>query len=465
MTQIAGTPAPSRTEAATRVRAARTQLLLEGPIGPTLARLAAPNVLAMFATTVTSVAEGVFAGMLGVSALAGLALVFPLIMLTHMLSAGAMGGANSSAVARALGAGNPERAGRLAVCAWIIAIAAAICSALLVAIFGRTLFTALGGGGDAVTAAIAYALVFFPGCVAVWLCNSTLGLIRGVGNMAVPSLILLLVSLASIPLAGALALGWGPVPALGMAGLAAGPIAAFALGALTALSYVATGRAGLPLAFSGLKWELFADILRVGVIASGNAVQTVLTIVIMVALVGRHGEAALAGYGLGARLEFLMIPVVFGIGAAMTAMVGANIGAGDRPRALRIGWTGSFAAAVIVGAIGILLAVFPDLWLRLFLDAGEAGALEAGRAYFRTIAPFYVFFALGLALYFASQGAGRMMWPVVGSVVRMVVAIGGALLLVATTDLGLNGVFVGIAAGMFAYGMFTVLAVSITRWR
>ena len=281
---------------------------------------------------------------------------------------------------------------------------AAICSALLVAVFGRTLFTALGGGGDAVTAAIAYALVFFPGCVAVWLCNSTLGLIRGAGNMAVPSLILLLVSLASIPLAGALALGWGPVPALGMAGLAAGPIAAFALGAVAALSYVATGRAGLPLAWSGLRWELFADILRVGVIASGNAVQTVLTIVIMVALVGRHGEAALAGYGLGARLEFLMIPIVFGIGAAMTAMVGANIGAGDRPRALRICWTGSFAAAVIVGAIGILLAVFPDLWLRLFLDAGEAGALEAGRAYFRTIAPFYVFFALGLALYFRQSG-------------------------------------------------------------
>ena len=283
--------------------------------------------------------------------------------------------------------------------------------------------------------------------------------------MAVPSLILLLVSLASIPLAGALALGWGPVPALGMAGLAAGPIAAFALGAVAALAYVATGRAGLPLAWSGLRWELFADILRVGVIASGNAMQTVFTIVIMVALVGQYGEAALAGYGLGARLEFLMIPVVFGIGAAMTAMVGANVGAGDRPRALRIGWTGSFAAAVIVGAIGILLAVFPDLWLDLFLDAGEAGALEAGRAYFRTIAPFYVFFALGLALYFASQGAGRMIWPVVGSVVRMVVAIGGALLLVSTTDLGLLGVFIGIAAGMFAYGTFTALAVCITRWR
>lgn len=299
----------------------------------------------------------------------------------------------------------------------------------------------------------------------MWLCHSSLSVIRGAGNMAVPSLILLLVSLASIPLSGALALGWGPVPELGMTGLAAGPIIAFAVGALAALGYIGSGRAGLPLAFSGLRWELYADILKVGVIASGNAVQTVLTIVIMVALVGRYGEAALAGYGLGARLEFLMIPVVFGIGAAMTAMVGANIGAGERSRALRIGWTGSFAAAAIVGAIGIFFAAFPDLWLRLFLDAGETAALDAGRAYFRTIAPFYAFFALGLALYFASQGAGRMIWPVAGSIVRMVVAIGGALLLLAATDLGLLGVFIGIAAGMIGYGAFTALAVAVTRWR
>ena len=465
MSDVAETSAPSRAEAATVARTARTRLLLEGPIGPTLARLAAPNVLAMFATAVTSVAEGVFAGMLGVSALAGLALVFPLVMLTQMLSAGAMGGAISSAVARALGAGNPERAGRLTVCAWIIGVAAAFGFALLVIFFGKALFTALGGGEDAVAAAVSFALVYFPGCLAVWLCHSSLSMIRGAGNMGVPSLILLLVSLASIPLAGALALGWGPAPELGMAGLAAGPIAAFALGAFAALAYIVSGRAGLPLAFSGLRWELFADILKVGVIASGNAVQTVLTIVIMVALVGRYGEAALAGYGLGARLEFLMIPVVFGIGAAMTAMVGANIGAGDRSRALRIGWTGSFAAAVIVGAIGVFFAVFPDIWLWLFLDAGETAALDAGRAYFRTIAPFYAFFALGLALYFASQGAGRMIWPVAGSIIRMVVAIGGALLLLATTDLGLLGVFIGVAAGMFCYGAFTAVAVSITRWR
>jgi Na+-driven multidrug efflux pump len=464
MTDAALAP-PTRSDIASAARAGRTRVLLEGPIGPTLARLAAPNVLAMSVTTAMSVAEGAFAGLLGVSALAGLALVFPLVMLTQMLSAGAMGGAISSAVARALGAGQSARAGRLAASALGIALCAAAASAVLVALFGREIFQALGGGGTAVDAAIDYALVYFAGCLAVWLCHSTLSIVRGSGNMLMPAIVLLLVAASAIPLSGALALGWGPLPALGMAGLAAGQVAAHLFGAVAALAYVGSGRAGLPVAIRGIGWAHFADILRVGLIASVNAVQTVLTIVIMVALVGRHGEPALAGYGLGARLEFLMIPVVFGIGAAMTAMVGANIGAGDRARALRVGWHGSLAAACIVGSIGIFFAAFPDLWLRIFLGPEEHAALEAGRAYFRTAGPAYGFYAIGLALYFASQGAGRMVWPVAGSVLRMIIAIGAALLLGETAGLGLAGVFLGIASGMITYGIFTALAVRLTGWR
>ena len=176
-------------------------------------------------------------------------------------------------------------------------------------------------------------------------------------------------------------------------------------------------------------------------------------------------EEALAGYGLGARLEFLMIPVIFGIGAAMTAMVGANMGAGQVDRALRVAWTGSCAAAVIVGGIGLLLAVFPDLWLGMFLDPSNTGALDAGRSYFRLVAPFYAFFALGLALYFASQGAGHMVWPVVSSLSRMAVALIGALILMQTGGLGLRGIFIAIGGAMVVYGTVIGLAIWRRGWR
>jgi MATE family, multidrug efflux pump len=449
-------------------REARTRRMIEGSIGPTLARLAAPNIIAVFVMSAISIAEGYFAAQLGVTALAGLALVFPLARLTQMLSSGAMGGAISSAVARALGSRNTSRASGLTVAAWSIAVAASALIALLMGVFGRDGFELLGGGdAGVVAAALAYAGVFFPGCVTLWLCNASLSIVRGTGNMLTPSLFQLGVSLASIPLSGALALGWGPFPALGMAGLAAGLIAAFGAGALVAIGYILSGRIGLSLkgALASLERGLFADILRVGLLGSLNAIQTVLTILLMVGLVSRHGANALAGYGLGARLEMMMVPIVFGIGAAMTAMIGANIGAGARQRALRIAWAGALTAAFIVGGIGCVAAIEPDLWLRLFLDAAEIGVLDAGRTYFHIVGPFYAFFALGLALYFASQGAGRVIWPVAASLFRMAAAFGGALLLTETTDLGVVGVFVPIAAGMLIYGLVTAASVKLTAWR
>ena len=454
-------------DAGAAARASRTRLMLEAPIAPTLAKLAAPNVLAMFVQAAQSIAEAYFASLLGVTALAGLALVFPLVMLTQMLSAGAIGGAISASVARALGASDVDRAATLTLAAWIIAISFAVLMAVLVALFGTQFFMMLGGGDETVAAATTYALVFFPGCAAIWLCNASLSVIRGTGNMQMPAMLLLMVSVISIPLSGGFALGWGPLPALGMAGLPLGVILAFSAGAFVSIGYIALGRTGL--SFRGtvrrLNPGVFSDILNVGALAAINTVLTTVTIIMMTGLVGRYGEGALAGYGLGARLEFLMIPVIFGIGAAMTAMVGANIGAGRTDRALRVAWTGSLAAAGIVGSIGLLLAIFPDLWLGMFLDPSNTAALNAGRSYFRLVAPFYAFFGLGLALYFASQGAGRMMWPVISSLSRMAVALVGALLLTTYAGMGVEGIFVAIGCAMLAYGLIIALAIRRSGWR
>jgi len=461
------TAASALADAGAAARASRTCLMLEAPIAPTLGRLAAPNVLAMFVQAAQSIAEAYFASLLGVTALAGLALVFPLVMLTQMLSAGAIGGAISAATARALGASDVERAATLTLAAWIIAISFAALMAVLVALFGTRFFMMLGGGDDTVAAATTYALVFFPGCAAIWLCNASLSVIRGTGNMQMPALLLLMVSVISIPLSGGFALGWGPLPALGMAGLPLGVIVAFSAGAFVSIGYIVLGRTGLSFrgAVKRLNLGIFSDILSVGALAAINTVLTTVTIIMMTGLVGRYGEGALAGYGLGARLEFLMIPVIFGIGAAMTAMVGANIGAGRTDRALRVAWTGSLAAAGIVGSIGLLLAVFPDLWLGMFLDPSNTVALEAGRSYFRLVAPFYAFFGLGLALYFASQGAGRMVWPVISSLSRMAIALVGALILTKYAGMGVEGIFVAIGCAMLAYGLIIALAIRHNGWR
>src|SRR5215470_13034738 len=137
--------------------------LLTSPILPTLLKLALPNAIAMLGTALVAVAETSYIGRLGVEPLAGIALVFPFVMLTQMMSAGAMGGGVSSAVSRALGAGNRERAAALALHAAMIGICAGLFFTAVMLAFGRDFYALLGGRGEALEQAMHYSQVLFSG--------------------------------------------------------------------------------------------------------------------------------------------------------------------------------------------------------------------------------------------------------------------------------------------------------------
>jgi Na+-driven multidrug efflux pump len=180
-------------------------------------------------------------------------------------------------------------------------------------------------------------------------------------------------------------------------------------------------------------------------------------------LVSRFGDGALAGFGIASRLEFLLIPVIFGIGAALIAMVGANIGAGRMERAHRIGWTGGLAAALIAGAIGTVTALWPEAWAGIF--TGNHAILAAATAYLTIVGPFYAFHGLGLSLYFASQGAGTVIWPAAFSALRLLVTAGGGFLAVHVFELGFETLPVFVAAGMVVFGLGTAASIYGGAWR
>src|SRR5438105_10402013 len=141
----------------------RTRRLLEAPILPTLLRLGAPNVLVMVAQASVGLIETYFVGKLGTDALAGVALVFPVVMLMQMMSAGAVGGGISSAIARALGGGRRADADALALHALAIALIFGLGFTLAVLGGGRWLYAALGGTGASLAAALTYSDVVFSG--------------------------------------------------------------------------------------------------------------------------------------------------------------------------------------------------------------------------------------------------------------------------------------------------------------
>jgi putative MATE family efflux protein len=441
----------------------RTRALIEGPIAATLIRLAAPNMLVMLAQSSVGLVETYFVGKLGTDALAGVALVFPLLMLMQMMSAGAMGGGISSAIARALGSG--RRADANALVPHALAIAVAFGLAFTVALLGggRWLYAAMGGSGAALAAATTYSTVVFAGAILVWLFNTLANVIRGTGNMIVPALVTCAGVAVLIPLSPCLIFGLGPFPRLGVAGGAAAVVFYYAVGSLVLAAYLRSGRSIVGLTFRGIRfrWPLFADILRVGLVAALITVQTNLTIGIATGLVGAFGPAAIAGYGTGSRLEYLLIPLVFGLGGPLVAMVGTNIGAGRRDRAMRVAWVGAAIATGLCETIGFCAAAAPHAWLSLFGTAPEM--IDAGSRYLHVVGPTYGLFGLGMALYFASQGAGRLLWPLIANMARLVIAAGGGFIALRLTG-DLTDVFVALALALVSFGLINAAAVARGVW-
>jgi len=447
----------------TALHAIRTERLLAAPIVPAIARLAAPGVVLVAFQTAVSVGDTIFVGRLGTAPLAGLALVFPLVMLLQMTSAGAMGGGVSSSIARALGAARADLARRLALHAVVLAAALGLAFTALMLAGGPAIYRLLGGRDAPLAEALAYSNVLFAGAAAVWFANTFASILRGTGNMLVPAAALSLAALAHVPLSGALVLGAGPFPRLGIAGAAVAYVVNFTLAAATMLAWLLRpGSALRPRRADGrLEWALFAEILRVGALSVVSSAQTVLTAVIATGLVAGFGTAALAGYGVGVRLELLQIPLVFAVGQAMVALVGTNVGAGRPERAKRIAFVGAGMAAAVCLAIGLAVALVPDAWMRLFSD--DPAVRAAGASYLRAAGPCYPLFGIGMALYFASQGAGQVLWPVLAGTVRLVVVVGGG---VAAVSLGapLVALFALIALGLAVFGGLTGWFVARAEW-
>jgi putative MATE family efflux protein len=427
--------------------------LLTAPILPTLARLSAPGVLLVAFQTLVSVGDTYFVGRLGTEPLAGLALVFPLLMLLQMTSAGAMGGGVSSAIARALGSGDAAAARRLVVHALAIAAAMGAAFTFLVLVLGNAIYSLLGGEGETLRNALAYSNIVFGGAIAVWIANTLSSVLRGTGNMLAPALTLIGAALVHLPLSATL------VSRIGIAGAGIAYVTTFSIAAVMMAAIVWRSSVLRPQrADWRLEWRRFREILRVGAISMLSAAQTVLTAVVLTGFVGRHGAPALAGYGVGLRLELLQIPLVFAVGQALVVLVGTNIGAARPERAKRIAWAGAGVAASISLAIGIVVSIFPLAWVGLF--SSDPAVLDSGSRYLRTVAPFYPLLAAGIALYFASQGAGQVLRPVLAGTVRLALVVVGGFAAVS-----LQGVFIVIAAAMIAFGALTIWFVALARWK
>ncbi len=436
--------------------------LLAAPVAPTLLKLAAPNLLGMLATTAVSIAETAYIGRLGTAPLAAAALVLPLIMLMGMMSAGAMGGGVSSAVSRALGAGDQARAEALARHSVVLALGFGLFFTLVLILFGRGVFGLLGGQGEILHQAVIYSAIVFSFAAAIWLQNMLASILRGSGDMVGPSMAFLGGAALQVVVGGTLCFGLGPAPRLGIVGVGLGQATAATIVTLVLLWMLRRPTARVRLTVRGpLKRELFDDILKVGAPALLSPIQTVATILIITAIAARFGPETLAGYGIGSRLEFLLVPIAFSVGIASLPMVGLAIGAGDVARARKVAWTAGGMAAAGLGVLGLFLALVPGLWVSIFTH--NAGVAAAASLYLHFAGPVFVFFGLSLALYFSAQGAGKIGGPLLAGTVRLVLVAVGGLILVKTGAPSWT-LFLLVALGMVTMGVVTAGSIAVTPW-
>jgi Na+-driven multidrug efflux pump len=327
---------------------------------------------------------------------------------------------------------------------------------------GRSVYRALGGAGGELEAALIYSNVVFGGNVLLWLMSGLAAVIRGTGNMIVPAAVICAGVIFLVPVSPLLIFGFGPIPALGIAGGGVALLLFYTAGSAVLAWYILSGRNPARFRWCRLRWPLFRDILRVGAISGIQSIQTNFTIAFATALVaGTDDVNAIVGFGTGVRLEYLLMPVVLGIGAPLVSLVGTNIGAGQQQRALRIALTGGALAFALTEIIGLAAAIWPERWLTLF--SAEPGMIMVGSAYLRIVGPAYGFFGLGLSLYLASQGAGRLFWPLFYGFIRVFIAVVGGWAALRLTG-SLNWMFAALALGLVVYGVAVAAAIRSGAW-
>ncbi|MEC7837358.1 MAG: MATE family efflux transporter [Chloroflexota bacterium] len=415
----------------------------------------------VFFMLIIAFAEPFFAGQLGIVPLASVAMVFPLVSLSGMIGAGAIGGGVVSSLSRAIGKNDLDRANTVIWHSIIIYIVVAFTFFILFVFFSRNLFILMGAEPSVVDQAVDYTRIFFCLSPTIFLFYLMLSIYRSFGDYQLLALINVSMGLLQLFLSGALSMGWFFFPSLGINGLALAIILPQAFFATTMLISIFSGKYPVKLKISKFRKDIFVDILNVGGLGAINSTSIALTMIFTTTFISRFGTEAIAGYGVCARLEQTLIPFAFGVGGVLTSCVGTNFGASQFSRARKASWVGAFFIASIAAIVGITFSISPSLWLDFFTTNNDAYLI--GALYLTIVAPFYPIFALGKTLYFASQGTGKMLIPITGGLTRLFIVTALGFLCV-VLELEIKFLFFVIAFGMSSVGLILSINMFGSVW-
>ncbi|UII33772.1 MATE family efflux transporter [Fulvivirga ulvae] len=436
-----------------------------GSINRAIFMLSVPMIIEMIMESLFAVIDIYFVGKVSVNAIATVALTESVIMIVYAISIG-FSMAATAMVARRVGENKPEEANNVAVQAVFITILTSLIFSAAGMFFAKDILTLMGGEKDLVEEGYGYTMIMLAGNVTIMLLFLINAIFRGAGDASIAMRVLIVSNCLNIVLDPILIFGLGPIPAFGIEGAAIATTIGRGIGVLYQLA-VLTGAKGIvqvKLKHLKIHWATVWKIVKVSFGGIGQYMIGTLSWLFLVRISAVFGAEVLAGYAVAFRIIMFTILPSWGLSNAAATLVGQNLGAGQPDRAERSVWKCAFYNMIFLGLISIVFISWAEEFVRIF--SSEAEVVKYGALALRVISCGYIFFAYGMVIGQAFNGAGDTKTPtVINLFCFWLFELPMAYAMAVYFGLGPIGIFLAIAIASTALAVASIVIFKKGRWK
>lgn len=436
-----------------------------GSINKAIFMLSIPMILEMLMESLFAVVDIYFVGKISVNAIATVALTESVIMIVYAIAIG-MSMAATAMVARRVGENNKQEASHAAMQAIIIAIAVSLVFSLVGIFFPRTILTFMGGEADLVEEGYRYTMIMLAGNVTIMLLFLINAVFRGAGDASIAMRVLIFSNGLNIILDPILIFGLGLIPAFGIEGAAIATTIGRGAGVIYQLVMLSGKSTVINIVWkqAKLNLQLIKRLVKISLGGIGQYLIGTLSWLFLVRISAIFGAEVLAGYAVAFRIIMFTILPSWGLSNAAATLVGQNLGAGQPQRAEQSVWKCAFYNMIFLGLISLVFGIWAEEFVGLF--SGEKEVIKYGALALRYICFGYIFFAYGMVIGQAFNGAGDTKTPtIINFFCSWVIELPLAYFLAISLGLGPQGIFLAISLSAVLLALVSIMIFRKGRWK
>ncbi len=436
-----------------------------GSIKKAIVLLSIPMILEMAMESLFAVVDVFFVSRVGVDAVTTVGLTESVVTIVYSLAWG-ISMAATAMVARRIGEEKPEEAAMAAVQAILLALALGVVLGIAGFIFAGDILRLMGAKASVIETGIQYTRIAFASNIIILMLFLLNGIFRGAGDAAIAMYSLWIANAVNIVLDPLLIFGIGPFPEMGVTGAATATAIGRSTGIAFQLFILFNGRSIVPIALRHLRihWKIIKRLANVSATGAGQFIIASASWIFLMRIISMSGSEAVAGYTIAIRIIVFTILPSWGLANAAATLVGQNLGAGHPERAEASVWTAAWYNTAFLLAVSVVFFVFAPWLIRLFNDVPEV--VQAGVLSLRIICTGYVFFAFGMVITQAFNGAGDTRTPTFLNLLCFwAVEIPVGYLLAVTLGLGLAGVCWAVAGSETLLALLSIFLFKRGKWK